>query len=165
MSEPRPLAVVDLDGVVADVRHRLHHLQGRRKDWKAFFAAARDDDAHPEGVAIVRILAEDHEVVFLTGRPSHLHDDTLAWLDEHHLGGHRVLMRPEGDRRSAAVVKMELLRTLACDRSIGIVVDDDPVVLEAVRRAGYPTFAAAWEERADQEEDALHEAQEADGRT
>jgi hypothetical protein len=29
--EARPLAVVDLDGVVADVRHRLRHLEGRRE--------------------------------------------------------------------------------------------------------------------------------------
>jgi hypothetical protein len=165
MTDPRPLAVVDLDGVVADVRHRLYHLQGPRKDWDAFFAAARDDDAHPEGVAIVETLAKDHEVVFLSGRPNHLHDNTLGWLDEHGLGGHRVLMRPDGDRRPAAVVKVELLRTLARDRPIGIVVDDDPVVLEAVRRAGYPAFAAGWGARADQDEDTLHEAQEAEGRT
>ena len=53
MSDPRPLAIIDLDGVVADARHRLHHLETRPKDWDAFFAAAVDDDAHPEGVAIV----------------------------------------------------------------------------------------------------------------
>ena len=40
MDSERPLAIVDLDGVVADVRHRLHHLEGRRKDWGRFFAAA-----------------------------------------------------------------------------------------------------------------------------
>ena len=38
--DPRPLAVFDLDGTLADVRHRLHHIEGRRRDWDAFFSAA-----------------------------------------------------------------------------------------------------------------------------
>jgi hypothetical protein len=161
----RPLAMVDLDGVVADVRHRLHHLERRPKDWDAFFAAARDDTAHPEGIAIVERLAEDHEVVYLTGRPSHLRNDTVRWLDQHGVGGHELIMRPARDRRPAAVVKLEALRALARDRTIGIVVDDDPVVLDTVRRAGYPVFAATWEGRSAEEGQALRDAQEAEGRT
>ena len=38
------VAVVDIDGVVADVRHRLHHVADRPKDWRSFFAAAADDE-------------------------------------------------------------------------------------------------------------------------
>jgi hypothetical protein len=41
--EDRPLAVFDIDGVLADVRHRLHLVEGRPKDWDGFFAAAADD--------------------------------------------------------------------------------------------------------------------------
>jgi hypothetical protein len=161
----RPLAVIDLDGVVADVRHRLHHLAGRRKNWPAFFAAARHDDVHPEGVAVVETLRRDHDIVYLTGRPEHLRADTERWLADHGLGGHDLVMRPAGDRRPAAVVKVELLRRLAAGRTVGVVVDDDPVVLEAMRRAGMPTFAAEWEARADAEDATLRQAQEDEGRT
>lgn len=164
MPDERPLAIIDLDGVVADVRHRLHHLRGR-KDWDRFFAAARHDALHPEGAAIVATLAVDHEVVFLTGRPSHLAAATERWLDEHDLGGHRLVMRPPGDRRPAAVVKAELLNTVARGRRVGMVVDDDPVVLAVMRRAGYPTFEADWERRADDDERVIHQAQEEDGWT
>ena len=165
MSDARPLAIIDLDGVVADVRHRLRHLERRPKDWTAFFAAARDDAVHPEGVAVVEMLARDHEVVFLTGRPHHLHDDTARWLGEHGLGGRRVIMRPKGDHRPAAVVKLELLEELANGRTVGIVVDDDPLVLDALRGAGYHTFAADWEARPANADRAMQEAQERDGRT
>ena len=165
MADHRPLAIIDLDGVVADVRHRLHHLRGRRKDWDAFFAAASADTVHPEGAAIVTTLAADHEIVFLTGRPSHLGPATARWLVEQGLGDHRVVMRPPGDRRPAAVVKLELLRELAAGREVGIVVDDDPDVLAAMRRAGHPTFVADWEARADEDERAIRQAQESDGRT
>jgi phosphoglycolate phosphatase-like HAD superfamily hydrolase len=165
MADELPLAIVDLDGVVADVRHRLHHVQGRRKDWAAFFAAASDDPAHPEGLAVVETLARDHEVVFLTGRPSHLHEDTVRWLELHGLGGRRVVMRPNGDRRPAAVAKLDMLAAVAAGRTVGIVVDDDAAVLEAVRRAGHPTFAADWEARDAAAEQAITAAQELDGRT
>ena len=98
----RPLAVVDIDGVLADVRHRLHHLRRRPKDWQAFFAAARHDEALPEGLAVVERLRDDHEVVLLTGRPRELEADTRVGLDEHGLGDLRLVMRPSGDRRPAA---------------------------------------------------------------
>lgn len=163
--EARPLAVVDIDGVVADVRHRVHHVRRRPKDWGAFFAAAVADPAHEEGVAVVRRLAEDHDVVFLTGRPAHLRRDTETWLEEHGLGGHRLVMRPGGDRRPAAAVKIGLLRELARGRRVGVVVDDDPVVVAALADAGYPTFRADWERRAPEVQGALLDAQEVEGRT
>ena len=165
MADDVPLAIVDLDGVVADVRHRLHHISGRRKDWDAFFAAAARDDLHPEGAAVVATLATSHEIVFVTGRPDHLRAVTEAWLLEHGLDGHRLVMRPAGDRRPAAVVKVELVRSLAADRAIGVVVDDDDAVLAAMRRAGHPTFAADWEARTTADEAAVRTAQESDGRT
>jgi hypothetical protein len=165
MADELPLAIIDLNGVVADVRHRLHHVQGRRKDWTAFFAAASEDPVHPEGRAVVQTLAREHEVVFLTGRPAHLHDDTVRWLERHGFGGHRVVMRRNGDRRPAAIAKAEMIAAVAAGRTVGIVVDDDAAVLDAMRRAGHPTFAADWEARDAEAEQAITAAQEADGRT
>jgi len=161
----RPLAVVDLDGVVADVRHRLHHLTGRRKDWDAFFAAAPQDPPHPEGLAVVERLQQDHDVVYLTGRPERCRADTEAWLERHGIGGHPLHMRSGRDRRPAAQVKPELLRRIADGRQVAVVVDDDDRVVEALRRAGYPVLHADWERRAADEDAALHRAQEEQGRT
>lgn len=165
MTEERPLAIVDIDGVVADVRHRVHHVRARPKDWAEFFAAADRDPPHREGVDLVARLADDHEVVFLTGRPDRLRRDTERWLERHGLGGHRLVMRPEGDRRPAARVKVELLRQLARGRRVAIVVDDDPVVLAAMEQARYPTRHADWERRSPESEVAMLDAQEVEGRT
>lgn len=161
----RPLAVVDIDGVVADVRHRLRYVASRPKNWDAFFAAARHDPPHEEGLALVRRLGVDHDVVFLTGRPRRTRRDTEAWLARHGLDGHRLVMRPDGDRRPATLVKAEALARLARDRPIGIVVDDDPDVLRAVEAAGFPTFAATWESRPPGGQAVLRDAQQAEGRT
>ena len=158
--ERRPLAVVDLDGVVADVRHRLHHLEGRRADWGSFFAAAVDDPPHDEGLAVVARLEVDHEVVYLTGRPESCRPDTERWLGEHGIAGRRLVMRPAGVRRPAAALKRALLAELAAGREVAVVVDDDPLVIAAMDEAGYPTFHAAWGGRSE----ALHQAQEVEGR-
>lgn len=165
VSEARPIAVIDIDGVVADVRHRLHHLSGRRKNWDAFFAAATEDPPHAEGLTRVRELDEDHEILFLTGRPERCRRDTEQWLARHGLGGRELLMRPDTDRRPAAILKVEALDRRAGDRRVGIVVDDDVRVVEAMRQAGHPVEHADWEARAPTEEVTLREAQEVEGRT
>jgi hypothetical protein len=74
-------------------------------------------------------------------------------------------MRSERDRRPASVVKLELLVDLARERPIGVVVDDDPGVLDAARRAGYPVFVADWEARTAESTRALRDAQGSEGRT
>jgi hypothetical protein len=163
--EPRQVAAVDIDGVVADVRHRLHYLERTPKDWDGFFAAAVNDALHPEGLQVVRRLEIDHDIVFLTGRPRHLERDTMRWLEQHGIGGHRLLMRPERDRRPAAVMKVETLQRLFGTDGVALVVDDDPHVLRAMGRAGFRTFRADWESRALDEEATLRSAQEREGRT
>ncbi|WP_218566321.1 hypothetical protein [Vallicoccus soli] len=158
-----PYAAVDLDGTVADVRHRLHLVAGRPRRWDAFFAAARDDAVLPEGEAVVRRLVQDHDLVWLSGRPERCRRDTAAWLREHGLPPGELVLRPEGDRRPAAVVKIGLLRRLARERPLDVLVDDDPAVVRAARRAGFTVLHATWMGEAREEREVLHGVQERDG--
>ena len=160
-ARPRPLAVVDIDGVLADVGHRLHFLDRRPKDWKSFFAAARVDPGHPEGLALAGELAVDHDIVLLTGRPERCRADTEAWLADHGVGYELLVMRPTGNHRPAAEVKVALLGMLARDRTVAVLVDDDEAVIKAATDAGYPTRLAAWGRPAE----TLRPAQEVEGRT
>src|SRR3546814_12119493 len=121
----------------ADGRHRLHHLEGRKR-WQRFFEAADENGLHEGGYAVVERLRADHEIVYLTGRPVWLEDVTLAWLDANGLGGHRLEMRPDHDRRPAAQVKVDRLRRLAAGRTVGVVVDVDERALSAMAPAGHP---------------------------
>lgn len=140
----RPYAVVDLDGVLADVDHRLHHLERNPKDWAAFFAGIGDDPVHPEGLAVARELAAEHEVVYLSGRPERTRSVTEGWLRRHGAPPGRVLLRRDGDRRPARVVKIGALRRLAAERPVVILVDDDPAVCRAARAAGFTVMEATW---------------------
>jgi hypothetical protein len=160
-----PIAVIDLDGTVADVRHRLHHLQRRPKDWDAFFAGIADDPPLAEGLAVVRTLADDHELVYLTGRPERYRRATQEWLRRHELPPGRLMMRRGGDRRPARVAKLAMLRSLGARTRVAVLVDDDPDVCTAARAAGYPVLVAEWALSPDDERQALRTAQEREGRT
>jgi phosphoglycolate phosphatase-like HAD superfamily hydrolase len=153
------LAVFDIDGVVADVRHRLHHLE-RRRAWDRFFEDADDDALLPQGARLVADLAEQHEIVWLTGRPEWLRDVTADWLERHDLPGEELHLRPWGDYRPARQYKLDVLRTLA-PRGVAAFVDDDEEVIDAAVRAGFPAVHADWVPRTR----VLRRAQDRDGRT
>jgi hypothetical protein len=153
------IAVFDIDGVVADVRHRLHHLE-RRRAWNAFFDAAGRDPLLPEGAALVADLGRRHQIVWLTGRPEWLRDTTAQWLAEHALPSGELYLRPQGDYRPAPQYKVDVLRRLA-PRGIAAVIDDDDEVIRAALAGGFPAVLADWVPRSA----TLRFAQDRDGRT
>lgn len=172
----RPIAVIDIDGVVADVRHRLHHLQQRPPDWFGFFDAADADPPLAVGVERALALAEDHDIVWLTGRPEWLRDVTARWLAEQGLPTEVLLMRGNSDRRPARVLKASVLHALAAGRAIpgadasgqrriAIVIDDDSAVVARLRTDGWPVEQADWVGLTSTGAARLATAQEAEGRT
>jgi hypothetical protein len=158
-TDPRPYAVIDIDGVLADVRHRLSHLATNPKDWDSFFAAAPQDPPLAEGLAVARQLAVDHQLIILSGRPERYRSATVTWLRDHSLPTEPLLMRRDGDRRPSRVTKIEALRNLALTGKVAILVDDDPAVCAAAEAAGFAVFLASWADTAQ----SLFEAQEVDG--
>jgi hypothetical protein len=159
--DQRPVAVIDIDGVVADVRHRLHLVQRRPKRWAEFFARAVEDPPLPEGLAMVRELSDSHEVLWLTGRPEGTRRDTESWLAAQGLPTGPLVMRADRDYRPARLTKRDELRRLRRGRRIGVVVDDDPEVVELLRADGFPVRLADWLPHSS----TLRQAQEQDGRT
>lgn len=139
------LAVLDIDGVVADVRHRLHHLAAPAPDWPAFWRAATDDDVLPVGAACARELARKHDLVWLTGRPEKLRDLTRQWLADHELPYGRLLMHP-GSYSTLPTRQFKLGTLLDLTRShpIHTIVDDDPAVIDLLCSADLPVHLATW---------------------
>lgn len=157
----RPVAVVDIDGVLADVEHRLHHLNRRPKDWAGFFGAMGDDQPFTEGIELVTLLAHEHEVVYLSGRPERTRTVTQAWLAANGAPRGTVMLRPDDDRRPARQFKIGVLRRLAERCEVAMLVDDDPAVCTAARAAGFTVYEVEWS----RPNPTLFSAQEGDGRT
>jgi hypothetical protein len=153
------IAVFDVDGVVADVRHRLHHIEGTRKRWDDFFAEVGDDAPLQRGIDLVAEFGALHDDVWLTGRPSWLRSDTKDWLHSHGLPTGELHMRPGGDFRPARRFKLEVLTRLA-PRGIAVFIDDDTEVIDAALAAGLPAIFADWLPR----DRAMRDAQDRLGR-
>jgi phosphoglycolate phosphatase-like HAD superfamily hydrolase len=153
--------VFDLDNTLADTAHRQHFLERRPRDWDGFFAAAPADPPLAAGVALALEQAGECEIVYLTGRPERCRRATLGWLAAHGLPEGRVHMRGNADRRPARFTKLEILRRLARDREVRLLVDDDELVCDDAERAGFTVLRARWAEHSA----ALEDAQEREGRT
>jgi phosphoglycolate phosphatase-like HAD superfamily hydrolase len=163
---PPGIVVFDVDGVLADVRHRLHHVEKRPKDWDAFFAAMDDDGPLDDGIALAQRYADEgHRIAYLTGRNESYRELTLAWMRRHGLPEGRLVMRRDDDRRPARVFKPQALSRLAREGAIVAVVDDDTAVVEVLRHEGWPVLLADWMDADDEQQGSLFDAQEVDGRS
>ncbi|OEV04364.1 nucleotidase [Streptomyces oceani] len=151
----------DLDGTLSDTRHRLYLVESAPRDWNAFFRAAGDDPPLPAGIALAREWAESCDLGYVTGRPERCRKATERWLREQRLPTGELWMRGASDRRPARVTKPQLLRRLAANRRIAVVVDDDEQVCDAYRRAGFRVLRADWMPGSQ----TLDQAQEGQGRT
>jgi hypothetical protein len=161
-----PIAGIDIDGVVADPTHRLHHLEGRPKNWRAFFAESDDDPALPQGVAAVADLAASGlAIVYVSGRPNRLRRPTAAWLRRNGLPEGPLHLRPARDFRRASVLKPQIYSDLARRFVIRTILDDDAAVVAALRAAGFPAVLADWYRPPSADHDALSDAQDRQGRT
>jgi predicted kinase len=144
--------IFDIDGTLADVSHRLHHLAGQ-KDWAAFHGAMADD-APVEAIAeLARLMhkaaAAGHgvdAVLIVTAR----HDDpryermTREWLDRHDILFDRLYMRRDSDLRADHVVKANILQRILDDGYEPILaVDDRPDVVRMWRDHGITTLQCA----------------------
>ncbi|MFG2335631.1 hypothetical protein [Streptomyces yangpuensis] len=165
MSEKRtsrpPLAVFDIDNTLSDTAHRQHFLERRPRDWAGFFGAAPADPPLARGIALAVESSADCEVVYLTGRPERCRADTVEWLTRHGLPEGRLWMRGNQDRRPARTTKLEVLGRIARGREVRMLVDDDELVCQAARAAGFRVVVADW--AADAPE--LAAGQEVEGRT
>lgn len=147
--------VVDIDGTIADLSHRLPFIHnGKFKDWDQFFANVGKDLPHEHMRTMLYHLEmgqaaamECHRAVFIymSGRRESCRDDTLAWISTHAFPKpHRLYMRPEGDRRPDDIVKGELCDQMFADGYEPILVfDDRDRVVEMWRSRGIPCAQVA----------------------
>ena len=136
-----PCVVFDIDGVLADAAHRQDVLfsGGKRKNWKAFFAAAGDDALIEEVARLTKLIDRDQRVVLLTARPTTNRSITLTWLAEHDLRWDLLVMRPDGDFRSSPDAKrmaVQELRSQGFDPQLAF--DDDRRNVDMFHAEGIP---------------------------
>jgi phosphoglycolate phosphatase-like HAD superfamily hydrolase len=151
----RPLYIFDLDGTLANAEHRLHHIQGEQKDWRAFFAACGEDEPIQQTIATFRALRDGGAECWIwTGRSDEVEAQTVQWLRKHgvldlidRISGapERLTMRKAGDHTPDHKLKFGWLADLEPPerRRLTAVFEDRDAVVRMWRDAGVTCFQVA----------------------
>lgn len=140
-----PYAIFDIDGTLADVGHRRHHVTITPKNWAAFYEAMDDDAPNAPVVLLARILdAADIKIICSSGRPETYYHRTRAWLARHDVPCWDLYMRAPGDHRPDHVIKRERLALIRAVHSEPLfAVDDRQQVVDMWRSEGITCFQCA----------------------
>ncbi|MEW6737205.1 MAG: HAD family acid phosphatase [Acidobacteriota bacterium] len=130
------IVIFDIDGTLADISQRRYHLEKYPQDWDAFFQDMKQDKAIVPMVRLCNTLYQaGFKIVLCTGRPAKYQSETIAWLANYGVKYHKLFLRADGDRRSDAVIKREMLAKL--DRAaIAFVVEDRSRTVDMWRSEG-----------------------------
>lgn len=136
--------IFDIDGTIADLTHRLHHIQKSPKDWRAFFGDCFEDAPIHHMCDLARILSCEVPVVYVSGRSDEIRYETEEWLKQHRLWTGHLYMRTEGDHRPDNLVKSDLLAQMMADGWRPLMAfDDRNQVVNMWRENGIPCAQVA----------------------
>ena len=162
---PKSIVIVDIDGTLADITHRLPFIRremrtnefaalhglsimDKRKDWASF--------NHPLNIIQDKLLRPVYTLVQLlyhSGREIHLTSGRMAapgvreatrdWLGSHGVFYHHLHMREDQDFRADDIVKREIHDREFKGREILLALDDRDRVVKMWRSLGIQTLQVA----------------------
>jgi type I site-specific restriction endonuclease len=141
----KDIVLFDLDGTLALIEHRQHHVKGPKKNWKAFFkACSLDEPNHPVITAANLYASNGYEVWIVSGRSSEVKKQTKEWLTTHCLNYTKLIMRGERDYTPDDTLKRSWLLdgTIPKDRVL-CAYDDRSRVVNMWRAEGIACFQVA----------------------
>ena len=136
--------VCDIDGTIADLKHRLHFVKNKEeKNWKEFFNHMSEDGVI-EKVRddIIKYKEEGYPIIFVSGRPDSHRKETKEWLEKVAFKDIKfdegedyaaLLMRQHTDHRPDTDVKEDILKNYLKPENIHCVIDDRPRVIKMWR--------------------------------
>jgi FMN phosphatase YigB (HAD superfamily) len=130
------VVIFDIDGTLADISGRVHHVRRTPKDWDAFFRGMSQDKAVRSMVRLCNVLhAAGLRIILCSGRNESHRAETASWMEREGVRYHELRLRADGDFRSDVVVKREMLAGIDKSRVL-FVVEDRARVVEMWRSEG-----------------------------
>jgi phosphoserine phosphatase len=140
----RQYCVIDLDGTLADHRHRL----APGLSWDEANNLIDNDGVYEGAKALlVRWQESGGKVIILSSRSAAFIERTRKWLADKLLEPDVLILRPDKNYLSDPVLKVHLLDEYFGDRGVGLesvafILDDNEAVVTAFRNAGYMAWLA-----------------------
>ena len=134
--------IFDIDGTLADVEHRRHHVSNGKKDWDKFFDEMVNDPPIKDVCWLAELVAthltvrkENVHLFVFSGRPESHREETRSWMTDNVpnllCAAEDLLMRKKGDYRPDTVVKKEMLEHIQGKGfNVRLVIDDRPSVVQ-----------------------------------
>lgn len=140
----RKTIIVDLDGTVCDIEHRLHYITtDDPQDWDAFFLACSEDKPNWPVIEAVQALHRGcFNIVICTGRSKIAEQDTREWLARYGISYSELYMRGQHDRRPDYVIKQQWLDDIGADNVL-FTFEDRQSVVDMWRENGVSCFQVA----------------------
>lgn len=154
--------IVDLDGTLADIAHRLHLIkqsmeeclqsgkditecQNFKPDWDGFNELCLEDPVIEHNKYIVDHICIDMylDIFILTGRSDKVKDKTIQWLRKHGIQYDHLIMRKDGDHRQDVEFKLEHVNNIKLTHRIICAFDDRDRVVKMYRDNGIPCLQVA----------------------
>ena len=158
MKNRKKAVIVDIDGTIADITHRLHFIQDKytvvdgviknqKKDWDSFYGNVLGDEVI---IAMRNLLVALHgdgiELIYVSGRREDTFDDTISWfvLNDVPFDRNLIFLRMAGDKREDAVVKFEIYKDCIEHKfDVQFVLEDRVTVVAMWRSLGLLTLQCA----------------------
>jgi len=149
VSEPRrvlksigPYIVFDIDGTLANIKHRLHNIQDGNKNWEKFNSECHKDEPNKHIIEINKLMCDrnnpkHYPAIIVTGREETYAAETREWLQNHGITWTYLFMRPTKDYRSDVEIKREIIEKYIQPAEILFVLDDREKVVDLWRSMGY----------------------------
>lgn len=140
-----PWIISDLDGTLANIDHRLHHIQKENPDYEAFYNEVYKDEPIQPLINLLQALNERYVIAIVTGRSEVCRSATALWLDKHRVPYQNLIMRPKGNHAQDHILK----KRMVCDHEgkllfpAQLVIEDRARVVEMWRDMGLTCLQVA----------------------
>ena len=142
--------IFDLDGTLADIKHRLHHINpvtpeqhknaaegDYLPDWDAFNMACNKDEPKSHIIELLKMCQHyGKSIAIFSGRMETARERTIEWLARNGIKYDVLEMRKNKDYRSDVDVKQEMFDKHFRRDQIWFVVDDRDKVVDLWRDLG-----------------------------
>lgn len=135
--------IFDIDGTIADVRHRRQYVATKPRNWDAWNAGIIHDKPISQVLEVFNALKDRFVVFFVSGRSDDYRDVTVQWLEKHGITEYDyngLLMRKYKDHRDDAIVKSEIADQIEENYKIFAVFDDRKRVVDMWTKRGIFVF-------------------------
>lgn len=138
--------IVDLDGTLCDVEHRVEFVKMNPINWKEFNERMiHDPIIHWCLELIIAMKKQGYQILFVTGRGEDYREHTETWLKKNQVNYDLLLMRAIGDFREDDDVKESLYReNIERNYQVLFVVDDRQSVVKRWRELKLICLQCDW---------------------